>query len=172
MALMHHYSTVTADTMGHADDMRRLWRHDIPRAGYGHPFVTHGILALAALHRAALLAGPSPERETFITIAAYHQSMGLEGFRPKLDKVSEDNWRPVFAFTATMLAYVTLLPVRSEAQVAAGVGALVELFRFNAGIRSFLSPRLKVLNDTEFSPFISRLFILSPGEEVMKDANG
>ncbi|KAF7549473.1 hypothetical protein G7Z17_g6358 [Cylindrodendrum hubeiense] len=53
--LMHHFCTVTADAMSVQREMRHVWRVVIPKEGYRHSFVMHGILAIAATHKASLL---------------------------------------------------------------------------------------------------------------------
>ena len=54
LELMHHYCTVTCNTMALREDSRHVWRVVIPTEGYANKYVMHGILAVAAVHRAFL----------------------------------------------------------------------------------------------------------------------
>ncbi|GFG27831.1 hypothetical protein IFM61606_07891 [Aspergillus udagawae] len=106
MELMHHYSTVTADTFAVRPDMQYVWRIVVPEMGQRSPFVTHGILAVAAQHKAHLLPGL---RDKYLDMAAYHQVLGLEGFRAALSNVNHENWKPSFTFSSIIVIYLFVL---------------------------------------------------------------
>ncbi|WQF90203.1 Putative fungal transcription factor [Colletotrichum destructivum] len=162
LELMHHYSTYTCNTLALREDMKHVWRVVIPREGYSHPFVMDGILALSALHKAYLI--PS-DREAYLTIAAHHQSLGLEGFRPLLTNVTEQNWKPVFCYATVVALYVCLLPARSDkGQLSAPVANTLEMIRFVRGIRSVLQPFIEHLPRSNFAPLAQGVWIVQSCE--------
>ncbi|KAF5974384.1 sterol uptake control 2 [Fusarium coicis] len=74
LELMHHYSTITANTLALKLDMQHVWRMVLPEMSYNAPFLSHGLLSVAALHKAHLL----PERrDKYLDLAAYHQTRGM-----------------------------------------------------------------------------------------------
>jgi hypothetical protein len=78
LELMHHYSTITANTLALRLDMQHIWRMVLPEMSYNTPFLSHGLLSVAALHKAHLLPA---RRDKYLDLAAYHQTRGMEGFR-------------------------------------------------------------------------------------------
>lgn len=69
LELMHHYSAASSDTLALRADMQHVWRMTIPEIAYQSPMLMHGILAVAAMHKAYLL--PS-RRRTYLDLAAFH----------------------------------------------------------------------------------------------------
>ncbi|KAI3572436.1 hypothetical protein IWW34DRAFT_762275 [Fusarium oxysporum f. sp. albedinis] len=160
LELMHHYSTCTYKTLALRSDMRYVWKTVIPEEGYNNPFVMHGLLALSAAHKAHLL--PS-ERETYLSVSAYHQSLGLEAFRPLLPEISRDNWKPMFCYASIVALYACLLPTRlDKAKTSAPIAEILELFRFIRGIQLVLQPFVELLPMTRFSPLVQGVWIMNP----------
>ncbi|KAM0287239.1 hypothetical protein ACHAQH_000553 [Verticillium albo-atrum] len=152
LELMHHFTISTCDTLTSREDMRHVWRVAIPQEGYKHSYVMHGILAVAAVHKAQLV--PS-ERHMYTTLAAYHQSLGLEGFTPLMLDVNRDNWKPIFSFASIVVLYVGLLPTRSEGQrLLTPIPSVVELFSFVRGIQSILQTFVSYIPRTSFAPIV------------------
>ncbi|OLN95408.1 hypothetical protein CCHL11_04727 [Colletotrichum chlorophyti] len=160
--LMHHYCTCTCDTLALREDMRHVWRVEIPREGYLHPYVMHGILALSASHKAYLI---SSQREAYLTMSAYHQSLGLEAFRPVLTSITKNNWKPVFCYSSLLTTLACLLPMRSDnGRLSAPITEVLEMFRFVRGVRSVLQPFFEYLPRSNFAPLAQGAWIAPPGE--------
>ncbi|EGY20853.1 C6 zinc finger domain-containing protein [Verticillium dahliae VdLs.17] len=150
--LAHHWSTVTADAMATDPDMRHMWRVVIPRIGYENCFVMHGVLAISALHKAYLMPGLA---ETYLNVSAHHQVRGSEGFRALLGNVTQDNWRPVFCFSGTFVAYMMCLPIRSpNGTIQSPVVSLLDLVAAMMGVQASIKPFLPVFMSSEFSPTV------------------
>ncbi|KAM5343769.1 hypothetical protein ACJ41O_012306 [Fusarium nematophilum] len=128
---MHHYCTVTADTLSLRQDMAYVWRVAVPREGYKHSFVVHGILAIAAAHKAYLV--PS--------------------FRHELQKITQDNWTALFSFASVLVLYSFSLPVRStEGKLSNPIDNLLELVSLVRGIKTTMAPLVPRLYHSEFAP--------------------
>ncbi|KAI1010866.1 hypothetical protein LB503_004917 [Fusarium chuoi] len=74
---MHHYSTITANTLALRLDMQHIWRMVLPEMSYNTTFLSHGLLSVAALHKAHLLPA---RRDTYLDLAAYHQTRVIYAF--------------------------------------------------------------------------------------------
>lgn len=142
---MHHYCVVTSGTLSLRTDMQYVWRVIIPEIGYSSVFLTDGILALSAAHKAHLLPN---QRGTHLKLAAYYQTAGLQGFREALQDVNENNWRETFCFSSLLIIYVfSLLEVTdNDRSQLAPMSKVVELFVCVRGMRSTMDvfgPSLK-----------------------------
>lgn len=144
---MHHYCTDTAGTLMLRPDAQKVWRSVVPVIGYHIPFVMHGILAIAAMHKAYLVP---PRRRAYTDLAVYHQTAGLAGFRVALSElaVGAADWKPCFCF-ASMMAVgkrwqpLPLMSTEADAPEALATSAppkVLDLFVFIRGIRSVLQP--------------------------------
>lgn len=96
--LMHHFSQHTASTLMHKPEVTRLFREQIPEEAIKYPSLMQGLLALAALHIAAL-RGPSESR-TWVPIAFKHHDRALAWLRKSLLNINEDNCHAMFALSA------------------------------------------------------------------------
>ncbi|KAF7617854.1 hypothetical protein F9C07_2281632 [Aspergillus flavus] len=155
--LMHHYSTVTAETLAIRPDMQNVWRTIVPEMGYQSPFVLHGILAVAAQHKAHLLPGV---RDKYLDMAAYHQAIGLKGFRAALPNVNDNNWKPFFCFSSIIVIYVCSLLGQVDERGTDTVPDILKLFVMIRGLRATLPIRDSQLAGTELAPWSHGVWIL------------
>ncbi|KPM43315.1 hypothetical protein AK830_g3244 [Neonectria ditissima] len=150
--LMHHYCTVTADTLSIRREMRHVWRVVIPREGYQHPFVMHGILAIAATHKAYLVPN---SRKKYLALSDYHQTVGSEGFRSTLSNVCVESQGALFCFASVVVLFMFTLPTRSATgRLENPVINLLELIGLLKGMRATQSPVLPGILKSEFAPII------------------
>ncbi|KAM0277450.1 hypothetical protein ACHAQH_005816 [Verticillium albo-atrum] len=156
LELMHHYCTVTATSLAFRLDMQHVWRDVIPGMAYATPFLMHGILAVAAMHKAHLVVA---RRRAYADLAVYHQTAGLEGFRAALAKLDAGDleWEASFCFAAIMVLGMCWQPPGSHCENGEGVdvaltpGAL-DVFVFIRGIRAVLRPSQPQMMDTPLAP--------------------
>lgn len=151
---MHHYTLSTADSLAIRPDVQYIWRVTYVEIGYRSPFVMHGILTMAALHKAYLL--PS-ERETYLDLAASHQNAGLEGFRAALPSMNDTTWETFFTFASIVVLYVASLPVRLGKD---SVPNILELFTFVRGMRAVLGPYQTRLHKTKFRAIVHGTWVI------------
>ncbi|KAJ9488597.1 hypothetical protein VN97_g4695 [Penicillium thymicola] len=164
MELMHHYSTVTADTFAIRPDMQYVWRTIVPEMGHRSSFVTHGILAVAAQHKAHLLPGL---RDKYLDMAAYHQMLGMEGFRAALSNVNHNNWKHTFTFSSTIVIYVCSLLGRVDEPGANPIPDILKLFVLVRGLRTTLLLHDAQLGGTELAPLSHGVWILGEQDDSL-----
>ncbi|KAF5025789.1 hypothetical protein F66182_2122 [Fusarium sp. NRRL 66182] len=156
--LMHHYCTVTADSLSIRKDLTYVWAVAIPRLGYRDPFVMHGILAIAAAHKAYLVPA---SRRIYLQLADYHQTLGSEGYRRQLQNFDLSNWMPVFGFASVVVLHMLTLPMRMEHRILEEpITNLIELAALLRGIRTTLEPVLGRIVKTEFAPVVHGTWVL------------
>lgn len=138
--LMHHWCTVTADTVATSEDQRVAWKVLIPRQGYEHQFVMDALLCVAALHRAYL----SPIlRATYLDVSARYQVLASEAFRAFLPGVTAENmrWKPVLCFARIIGLYIMCMPFRSMGgRLMSPIFNTTELIASLKAIVSFVRP--------------------------------
>jgi transcription factor-like protein len=101
LELMHHYTVTAAGSVVHRPDIQHVWQNVIPQIAYDYPYVMHGTLAIAAMHKAYLLPA---QHDKYMRLAIQHQTAGLEGFRTALAVMSSQDWEPLFCFGAMVAA--------------------------------------------------------------------
>ncbi|KAF5677442.1 sterol uptake control 2 [Fusarium circinatum] len=144
LELMHHYSTITANTLALRLDMQHIWRMVLPEMSYNAPFFSHSLLSIAALHKVHLLPA---RRDKYLDLAAYHQTRGMEGFRSIFHNIDERNWHPAFCFSSTIIIYAFSPAGRTEDAMA----DVLQIFVLIRGVRSSLVGAGRNLMETPFS---------------------
>lgn len=163
--LMHHWCTVTVDTLAVGPELRHLWRAVMPREGYENRFVMHGVLSMSAMHKAYLV--PS-QVDTYLNLSAHHQVLGSEGFRSILGNVTGENWRSVFCFAGLLVPYILCLPARSpNGKLQRPILSLLDLISYMAGVQTAINPFLELVTPSEFYPTVRGL-----GEAISDSSEG
>ncbi|KAJ3464882.1 hypothetical protein MRS44_009668 [Fusarium solani] len=162
LELMHHYSTVTANTLALRLDMQHVWRMVVPEISYSSPFLSHGLLSVAALHKAHLLPA---KRDKYLDIAAYHQTRGMEGFRGIFANIGEENWKPAFCFSSTIVMYA----FSSAGQTKDAMADILQLFVLIRGLRSSLLVGRTELSGTPLSAWSQGIWIIEQHDEASYD---
>ncbi|KAI1747638.1 C6 zinc finger domain-containing protein [Xylaria castorea] len=159
LELLHHYCTITSPTFAHQESVRHVWRSVLPREGYSHEFVMHGILSLAALHKAYLLPN---KRETYLACASHHYAIGQREFREILTKVTDENWKPVYCFALIVIAYVFCLTVGDRDQsITTSIRNISEVFAVTRGIKAALQPYMDRLCQTDLAPLVQSVWLVA-----------
>ncbi|KAJ5581704.1 hypothetical protein N7535_000324 [Penicillium sp. DV-2018c] len=158
LELMHHYCTVTCNTLSIREDSRHVWRVVLPIEGYSNKYLMHGILALAALHRAWLYPA---QKEKHTKASAYHQAAGLKEFRELISSaIDPSNWQPVFCFASMISIYVCASPIRlGEDRWPAPISNMVELFSAVKGLQTIMKPWLHSLRRTQLAPLVNSVWL-------------
>lgn len=147
---MHHYATVTADTMAYRPDLQYVWRVVIPEIAYDSSFAMQIILATSASHKAYLL--PS-QREKYANLAVYHQTAGLEGFREALTDMKAHDWKHLFVVSTMVVLSNSFLQQGPEPEHRdIGTPEALDCFVFIRGVRTLMSALEPRLNGTRLSP--------------------
>ncbi|DAA73157.1 TPA_exp: Uncharacterized protein A8136_5082 [Trichophyton benhamiae CBS 112371] len=105
LELLHHYTTKTYQTLSNNNEHEEIWKNVIPGEAIKHPFLMHGLLALAALH---IIECHDPDngeiRRKYSALANKHQNLALATFRPELNNITPSNCHAVFAFSSLIAA--------------------------------------------------------------------
>jgi hypothetical protein len=120
---------------------------------YGCSFLMHGILAVAAMHKAHLQPA---QRRVYADIAVYHQTVGLEGFRTTLsDLTSGDaDWKPCFCFATLVVLSMCWQPAGAPVDLAETTPAALDFFVFMRGVDAVIRTHQSQLLHTALSPLI------------------
>ncbi|CRL24886.1 Fungal transcriptional regulatory protein, N-terminal [Penicillium camemberti] len=158
LELMHHYCTVTCNTLTIREDSRHVWRTVLPMEGYSNKYLMHGILALAALHRSCLFP---TQKEKSLKASAYHQAAGLKEFRELISSpIDPSNWQPVFCFASMIMVYICASPIRlGEDCWPAPISNMVELFSVVKGLQTIMEPWLRSLRRTQLAPLVNCIWL-------------
>ncbi|EHK48432.1 hypothetical protein TRIATDRAFT_214444 [Trichoderma atroviride IMI 206040] len=103
MALLHHWTWSTSQSVADFPDVSRYWQTVFPQIAFEHVFVMHAILSLAALHQAYL----DPKRRRQLTMEAirYH-NQALQGFQRGIASMNDGNSDALFACSSLNIIYV------------------------------------------------------------------
>lgn len=133
---MYHYATTVCDIVGVREDLRHLWRDYIPQQAIEHPFLMHGILALAALHLAYLQPSSSARQ---LQTCDKHQAIALEKFRSiLLSPVDPQSADARFALSAVLSVSSMARSCAGVDSAALDVNTIAELFILTRGIRDMI----------------------------------
>ena len=94
---LHHYTTSTGLSMTRGTESSHFWTHDVPLQASTQPILMHGILGVAAFHRAWLASDPE-ERKAHRMAGLRHQSAGLNTFRSMIDSPTKQTSTALSAF--------------------------------------------------------------------------
>ncbi|KAI8951143.1 hypothetical protein F4801DRAFT_589844 [Xylaria longipes] len=158
LELLHHYCTITSTTFGHQEGVRHVWGSVFPREGYTHEFVMHGILSLAALHKAYLLPN---KRQMYLACATHHYAIGQREFRSILPNVTDENWKPAYCFALIVIAYAFCLSAGDRDQsITTSVLSISEVFAVTRGIKAALKPYIDRLCQTDLAPLVQSVMLV------------
>lgn len=132
---MYHYVT-TVYRLGVREDVVHLWRDYIPQQALEHPFLMHGLLALAALHLAYLRTDHSLK---YLQAGDRHQDVALQKFRSFLSSPSDPKLADaLFALAATLSVSSMARSCAEPDGVALDMDTIAELFILTRGVKNVL----------------------------------
>lgn len=133
---MYHYATTVCDIVSVRDELIHLWRDYIPQQAISHPFLMHGILALAALHLAYLRPSSSVQ---LLQTCDRHQAIALEKFRSILSSPVDPQLADArFALAATLSVSSMARNCADTDSSALDVNTIAELFILTRGVRDMI----------------------------------
>ncbi|KAJ5744476.1 hypothetical protein N7533_009346 [Penicillium manginii] len=157
LELMHHYCSVTCNTMTEREDARHVWRVVFPMEGYSNRYVMHGVLAIAGLHKAYLYP---TQKVKYVKAAAHHLAVGLKEFRELVaSPVDPENWQPVFCFASMISVHLSVVPIRLGVDHWPDpIYNMVEIFASIRGFQEIMQSFLKSLRKTQLAPLVNSIF--------------
>ncbi|KAJ5553701.1 hypothetical protein N7494_003079 [Penicillium frequentans] len=163
LELMHHYCTMTCNTLTVREDARYVWRVIMPIEGYANPYVMNGLLAIAALHRAFLAHTPH-QKERYVNAAAYHITTGLKAFRELIAlPLDPKNWQPVFCFAGMINVHLMGTPTRlGVSRWPAPISNVLDLFGSVKGLQALMEPFLHSIRKTQLAALVNSIYLIDP----------
>lgn len=110
--LMHRYSTSTYLSLaGHDPDTQEAWQIQVPMLASSHSYLMHSLLALAALHRNALLMADEPGHSRLSSLRHYNHAIRCS--KAALNSVTADNCISLFVFSGVITIVAFASPLHS-----------------------------------------------------------
>jgi hypothetical protein len=158
--LMHHFCTVTCNTIALREDARHVWKVVIPTEGYANKYVMHGILAIAAIHRAYLYPA---NKDKYTKASAYHLAAGLKDFRELISSpIDPNNWQPVFCFASMISMHLSTATIRLGVDRSpTPLSNMIEIFASVKGFQAIMKPFLPSLQRTQLAPLVNSIWLES-----------
>lgn len=133
---MYHYATMSFARVGVRENVVHLWRNHIPKEAIKHPFLMHGLLALAALHQAYLQ--PELSSGHWRTFSRHH-AVALDKFRSVLSSPSDPTLADALLALAGTLSVSSMAQTCTQADAAAlDMDTITELFILTRGVKNVI----------------------------------
>lgn len=104
LRLLHHYTTVTAQTLGTSSDAQAVYAIVVPQTAFEYPFLLHLLLALASLHLSRLQKTRS-EAVEYALVGGRHHEAALASFQATVRDIDETNFQGVLMFAGLLFPY-------------------------------------------------------------------
>jgi hypothetical protein len=104
LRLFHHYTTVTAKTLGSSPDAYAAYATSVPQAAFEYPFLLQSVLALAALHLSRLEEF-GPEAAEYALIGDQYYEAALSSFQATVRDIDGTNFQGILMFAGLMFPY-------------------------------------------------------------------
>jgi hypothetical protein len=133
---MYHYATTVYAFVGVRENLVHLWWDYIPKQAIKHPFLMHGLLALAAIHLAYLQPVLSSQH---LQAFNKHQAVALEEFRSILSSsVDPTRADALFALAATLSVSSMAQTLTQVDDAALDMDTITELFILTRGVKNII----------------------------------
>jgi hypothetical protein len=94
-------------------------------------------------------------KKTYLSLSAYHQTVGSEGFRSALQNVCPEMGTPLFSFASVVVLFMYTLPTRSvHGKLDDPIHNILEVIGLLRGIKTTLSPLIQGILRSEFAPLV------------------
>lgn len=139
----------THQTLCRNERVDPVWRRHVPAEGLSHPFLMHGILALAALHIAR--TRDDHRRPTYLSTAVAHQNQALTYFRESLNDINASNAKAMFAFASVVVVYALGFPHSPDLKdPRACLNDLFQVFTLSRGVQQVLAQATPSIVNTDW----------------------
>ncbi|KAL1631135.1 hypothetical protein SLS56_004524 [Neofusicoccum ribis] len=135
LELLHNFVTSTCFTISQNQELRTLWRVEVPRLAFQHDFVMRAILAVSAVH----MAHWKPDKADFYIARAIAQhKIGLRGPTTILPHVTQDNCSALYIFSALTAILSLAMPRKPDDILFVGSEGVAEWLFLLRGISSII----------------------------------
>jgi hypothetical protein len=134
---MHNYTHKTSRTrLSGSMRLQLIFEEHIPEEATKHSFLMHGVLALSALHLAAMRPA---QVNKYASLCDKHQASALASYRQILTHITDDVADALFALSTILsissLARATLKASQMEGPPCISVDSICELMFLTRGVR-------------------------------------
>lgn len=149
--LMHQYTAFTCLLLSNDPVLIRLWRDVVPRIALKHPFLLHGIFAVAAQHKLHEMSRPTAE---LVEAATYYHLEALATYIHLLNNITEENCHALFVFSQLIvgLSYSHLILESGSGQAL--IVGMIEIFELLKGALAIAEKASLWLNAGELEPMM------------------
>ena len=132
-----------------------IWQTDIPRLALDHPFLLHGLLALAAMHLHHTSPAVNQGGSVYAEVASLHQDLALAEYRAQLQTINENNCHALFAFSFVLgaLSYA-FVQQPSDADDKDFITSITDVFDLLVGSKMIILEALAWLRKGKLAPFL------------------
>ena len=138
MRLLHHYTTVTAQTLGADSEAHSVYATIMPQTAFEYPFLLHVILALAALHLSRLQELDSKALE-YAIIGGRHYEAALAQFQATVRDIDDTNFIAVLMFAGALFPYSCASSVDVKHDVDHTFDTLISNFALTRRVRPMVT---------------------------------
>ncbi|EEP80005.1 predicted protein [Uncinocarpus reesii 1704] len=170
LELLHHYTTETYRTLSYNNEHKEIWKNYIPKEAMSHPFLMHGLLAIAALHLIDICGDEGDNRRKYIELATRHQNLALASFRPQLSNITPSNCHAVFAFSS-LIAALAFAFSKTAGNVRSGepVEQVLQDFFLFRGVEGVLNTFWEIIRKGKLGPLVRRPSDLTCSQPISRD---
>jgi hypothetical protein len=138
LRLLHHYTTVTARTLGFSPDAHAAYATSVPQTAFEYPFLLHIILALAALHLSRL-QDFGPDAVEYALVADRHHEAALASFQAIVRDIDRTNFQGVLMFAGLLFPYSCASSCDSNHDIDHAFDQLLSNFSLTRRMRPMVS---------------------------------
>ncbi|KUJ12578.1 uncharacterized protein LY89DRAFT_673533 [Mollisia scopiformis] len=153
--LFHHYLTVTCETLDDREDVRQMWKIQIPQMATKQKFLMYGIFSITAMH----IASSNPENQSsYINRAIRDHNIALRDYTSLLHNITRENATALFA-CGSLIAVValTLGILRPQQESTGPVEEILGIFNLLRGIPLVAGKMWASLRSSQIAPlFVHR----------------
>jgi len=132
LRLLHHWTTKASPRHSlNLSSNSDLWGADIVEVAFEHPFLLHGLLALAAVHKTTETS--QADHSNLLAQADAHMSQCLGPYKRSLETITLETSLPSFLLSCVLVTY-TLASARVR-EPEDPIDALLHCFRLLRGVK-------------------------------------
>ncbi|PSN71527.1 hypothetical protein BS50DRAFT_284688 [Corynespora cassiicola Philippines] len=146
LRLLHHWTTKTCLTLHplqHQSPQVPVWQNEYVSIGFDHPFLLHGFLGLAAIHK--IVSDATVDRPVLLLQADNHISKALATYRKYLMHPVAETALPMFLLSSIFFTY-NLASGQLESPDDP-LGSVHHFFSLLQGIKVVLRPHWEQMKD-------------------------
>jgi hypothetical protein len=155
LELMHHFSTVTYETMANRNDLRRMWQIQIPKMALKQKYLMHSLFSITALH----MGHSHPENQSlYIDRAIRYYNLSLQEFTLKLQDITQENSTSLFTCATLTVIFAFSLPMlRPHGEATSPIEELFGIFTLLRGMPLVIGEMWNWVKESEIAPlFVDR----------------